>query len=198
MRNTIIIILALLSTSVYSQSLMDTVNFDSLNKGLINSEIIKRIIEIRTLNGSVEIEKDSVTMYSAEYHTMYFREYGDESTIHDKILELDLYGSGFKIKSIFDTPENRLFTLGLIISHNQFLYYSVKEISKFYKFNENTKMTYSELVENLLLDLISDKEVIYDYSDIKKYFGVSNDIFKLSDEEIILTTTLVIGKREEK
>ena len=197
MRTIIFILLTLVSTFVSSQDLIDTVNFDSINKGLINDELIKRIIETRILNGCAESEKDISAMYTAKYHTTYFEKYGDESTIQDKELELDLYGDGGVIKSIFDTPENRLFTLGLIKSNNKFLYYSVKEISKFYKLKKNTKLKYNDLVDILLSDLTNDKEVIHDYSNIKKYLGVSNSIFNLNDEEIILTTTLVIGRREK-
>jgi|LakMenE18May11ns_1017448.scaffolds.fasta_scaffold9930322_4 hypothetical protein len=190
------IFLFFLTTTLYSQNLNDSVKFDSLNKSLICDNLMDLVRETRLKNGSAEIEKDSAAILSSKYHTMYFEKYRDESTIHNKPIDFEFKNLGYIAQSIYDTPENRLFTIGLYTSKGEFNYSLTKEITKFYKINKNISMTYSQLVENIFIDFTSDSSVCYDFSNQKKFFGISYSVITTENEEVILSVTLVIGKRE--
>lgn len=183
-----------LPTITFSQSLLDNIDFNSVNKDLINNELIRMIIDYRDIIGSTPIVKDTAPMFSAKYHMMYFETYGDESVIHDKPIVYDLYGLGYSITSIYDSPANRLFTLGLQATKGG-EYHLVTEISKFYKIDVNKKITYFSFIKMIYDDMIIDKSIINDNSDIKKYLGVSNGIHRDEFGEIKFGITLVIGKK---
>ena len=194
MKNLIFILLFGLPITIFSQNLNDTIDFKSIKKELINNQLIKMIIEYRDILGKTKISKDTAPMFSAKYHMIYFETYGDESVIHNKPIVYDVYGLGYTITSIYDSPTNRLFTLGLQVSGGE-EYHLITEISEFYKINTSKKMTYTNLVKLVFYDLIKDKTILIDDSNIEKYLGVANGCFINEFGDIKFGVTLVVGKK---
>lgn len=196
MKNIFLAFFLISSSLCFSQKISDFINFDSLNTQLIDSQVTEMIISKRLSLGSTNIIQDKVTKYSAKYHTTYFEKYGDQSSKHTIGLFLDITNSGNKSWSLYDTPSNRIFSIGFLLNKN-YIYDLVLEESKFYKI-DSRKITYQELIESIYLDLISNKQTILDFSNDIKYIGVSSGIHKSEYDEITFSTTLVIGSRKQK
>lgn len=192
MRVIISVILVFLSCNVFSQKITDKINFTSFNREFFSEELIKMIIEYRQIIGSSEMLKDTVPMFSAKYKMLYFEKYGDESVLHDKPIEYDIYGRGYKISSILDSPENRLFSSGLYINHSE-LNLLICEESKYYDVSSLSNLTYYEFLKLVFNEFKENKNLLYDSSVLKKYIGVANSLY-IDDSEIKkFGITLVVG-----
>jgi hypothetical protein len=188
----------LISTQFFGQNLNDYINFDSLNKELINNSITNRIISERNFKNATEIVVDSTPICSANYHVAYFETYGDMSSIHTKLLYYDVYHRGYKIYSMYETPHDRLNSLSYPFYKRNEHYLLIDEISKFYNLGISPKIKYNELIENVLIDFISEKSntpLILDFTNIKKYIGITCGIFKNEYGEIIFGSTIVVSKK---
>jgi hypothetical protein len=210
MKNLILVLVLTLPTLIFGQTINDYVDFDSLNKNLIKNELINIIIEERQNRGIVSIEKDTIPIYAADYNVLYFETYGDESQIHneDKPISYDLYCKGYNVKSVCKYPSDRVRFAETFIKERESYCNSkiipeqiyVSEVSFFYNFNKNNKITYHSLIETILDDFFKNdfnvpNILINDISNEKKYIGISCGKYKEENDNFVFIITYVITKK---
>lgn len=208
MRNLMLSLVLIFPLVVFGQTLKDVVNFDSLNKDFINNELINLIVKERKVKQATSLVKDTIPMFAAKYHTMYFERYGDDSQIHanDSLILCDLYGRGYMVESESPTPLSRIRMAEFVIETPDslgvydFNYRLVSEVSKFYKIQKNMNITYETLINNIFEDFIENNNgniLVNDFTNENKHLGVASGLYKDKNDEIILTSTYVLTKYEK-
>lgn len=208
MRNLMLSLVLIFPLSVFGQNLKDIVNFDSLNKDLINNELINLIIKERKVKQAVSLVKDTIPMFAAKYHTMYFERYGDDSQIHakDSSIVYDLYGRGYMVESESPTPLSRVRMAEFVIETPDSLglyeynHKLVSEVSKFYKIQKDLNITYETLINNIFEDFIETKNgniLVNDFTNESKHLGIASGLYKDNNDEIVLTSTYVLTTYEK-
>lgn len=181
MKNIFVIIALSLTTLSYGQSLLDTMNLDSINYEFLNEMFVKKIVDQRKLYGASEIVKDTTPMASAKYHTDYFLVYNDTSSTHNSNNSLPFYylGDSTPYQTNFSTAQSRLFNVGIFLNQvNDNLEVSlVNEFTFFCNLERYSQITYKEFIGKIFNNLIDNgnkKEILYDYTNDERYVGISS------------------------
>jgi hypothetical protein len=197
MRNLILFLIIGLPILVFGQNLNDVVNFDSLNKDLINNELYKKISKIRKQLNLDQIVKDTVPIYAAKYHLTYFKQHKDLSEIHNenKVVKSDLYGRGYIVHSSLLTPEIRLDLGERTIKYpgvwmEKSSYNLIEERTFSYNLNKTKSITYNDLIENIYIDL-SNSKLLNALLNENNLFGFWNECVT-EDENIIFAISYVL------
>jgi len=202
MRNLFLVLSLTLPTLIFGQTLNDVVNFDSLNIDFINSELYKRISEKRKNLGFDKIVKDTIPIYAAKYHLTYFKQFKDLNEIHNEnnFVNSNLYGEGL-VLTVIPTPLIRLRCAEINVNNRdaalaeiKFQYEFVEEKTFSYKFNENTKIIYKELIDNVFIDLTNTQLLNYNLNNTN-YFGLWNENVKDENNNVIYAITYVLSKK---
>ncbi len=206
MRSLFLVLALTLPTLFFGQTINDVVNFNSLNRHLINDIVINRIIKQREYLKVIDIVKDTVPMLHAKYQNTYFEMYGDQNEINnpENVVIMDLRGKNWKQRYSLSTPEQKLIVCeGFIHYPDTFVrsseykhrLISEKSISIII---ENKNFTYSELIQRIIDEFLDDqhhRNVLFnDMSSEKKYLGVDCGLY-IKDNQILFNLTYVITKK---
>ena len=201
MRNLILFLTLLFSSTSFTQTLNDFVNFDSLNINLINTEVFKQINDKREFLKSGLLIKDTIPIASAKYHLTYFKQYNElvEEHKYPNGVKTDLYGLGYQVKSHFPLPEDRLLMMEKYVKHPQVLFWDqnynyITEISHSYNVGLE-KITYNKLINMILLDVyLNSKKIFYPY-DKQIYFGVWCESINDNNKNVTFAITFVMCEK---
>lgn len=183
MKNLIFVILITFSNLVFSQNLLDTIDFNQLNTHFINQQVIKKLNEERYILGFDSLVSDTISMFITKYHTDYIVKYNDESDIHRNEMVYNLYGNSVEVASIFDSPLNRFVSINYSMKrynqNNQIKPSSfITEKTEFNNLGKNPLLTYDEII-NLIFNKLKysteASELFTNKKQVRKRFGISNN-----------------------
>jgi hypothetical protein len=197
MKNIILILVLSLSTFCFGQSLLDTINFESINQEFLNKELFDMINTKRYIYGKTNLIKSDINSEVAKYHTDYFTIYRDTSTFHSKEMKVVLDSTkGKYYYSKFVLPKDRFYGIPFMKGYDGVEQDFVGEISKILNLSSELKVTYKDFIDMILEELIFNDEsklIMLGNQVTNNHLGLSNNLIINQNRQVEIIVTLVMG-----